>query len=79
MLSEPWTVRSAVDLPNELARTFAPIWRPEVYGMSMWTAAQPATGQRDEELTTEHPFVIWPAYGLPDNDLFTMMLRDRGP
>ena len=62
-----------------LARTFAPVWQTEVYGMSMWTSAQAAPGDAPGPPDrAPRPFTVWPVYGLPDTALFTTMLRDCG-
>ncbi|SAK51165.1 type VI secretion system-associated protein TagF [Caballeronia ptereochthonis] len=79
VLHEPWIVQSAEALPEALARTFAPVWLTEVYGMSMWTSAQPAPDEvPDAPDRAPRPFTVWPVYGLPDTALFTTMLRDCG-
>ncbi|WP_321799972.1 type VI secretion system-associated protein TagF [Caballeronia sp. J97] len=81
VLQEPWIVQSAATLPDALARTFAPVWQTEIYGMSMWTSAQnaPVPDDSDEEPDpAPRPFTIWPVYGLPDTALFTTLLRDCG-
>jgi len=88
VFSEPWIVQSAATLPDALARTFAPIWQTELYGMSMWTSAQSAPDEAEESEAaaepqeaappaTPRPFTIWPVYGLPDTALFTTLLRER--
>lgn len=84
VLTEPWIVQSAAALPDALARTFAPVWQTELYGMSMWTSAQCAQSEESATDDAQHPptatprpFTIWPAYGLPDTALFTTLLRDR--
>lgn len=81
VLQEPWIVQSAATLPGALAHTLAPLWQTEVYGMSMWTAAQmppdPEPAE-DHETPAPRPFTIWPVYGLPDTALFTTLLRDCG-
>ncbi|SAK89924.1 hypothetical protein AWB80_06350 [Caballeronia pedi] len=82
VLQEPWIVQSAASLPDALARTLAPVWQTEVYGMSMWTAAQTAHDEardpNDPQEPSPRPFTIWPVYGLPDAALFTTLLRDCG-
>ena len=79
VLNEPWIVQSAEALPDLLARTFAPVWQTEVYGMSMWTSAQAAPGDAPGPPDrAPRPFTVWPVYGLPDTALFTTMLRDCG-
>ncbi|SAK78158.1 hypothetical protein AWB76_05200 [Caballeronia temeraria] len=84
VLQEPWIVQSAATLPGALARTLAPVWQTEVYGMSMWTSAQtpPHPENADvggaERNPPPRPFTIWPVYGLPDTALFTTLLRDCG-
>jgi type VI secretion system protein ImpM len=81
VLHEPWIAQSAATLPDALARTLAPLWQTEIYGMSMWTSAQttpaPADTANAQDLTPR-PFTIWPVYGLPDTALFTTLLRDFG-
>jgi len=74
VLSDPWAVPSAHVLAERLATVFAPIWQTEAYGMSMWTAVPPDSGQPGQPPRAERDFTIWPAYGLPDTDLFTTML-----
>lgn len=81
VLQDPWIVQSAATLPEALARTLAPVWQAEVYGMSVWTSAQTSPVSDDGEEaqdSTPRPFTIWPVYGLPDTALFTTMLRDCG-
>jgi type VI secretion system protein ImpM len=84
VLNEPLAVPSAAQLPERLARAFAPIWQTEVLGMSLWTAAQCSDGSTsgtgtDADTETSQPFTLWPVYGLPDDDLFTTMLLNHGP
>jgi type VI secretion system protein ImpM len=74
VLSDPWGVPSAHVLAERLATVFAPIWQTEAYGMSMWTAVPPDSGQPGEPPRADRDFTIWPAYGLPDTHLFTTML-----
>jgi type VI secretion system protein ImpM len=79
VMQEPWVVQSPATLASALARTFAPVWQTEVYGMSMWTSAQAAPDDaHDPQDPSPRPFTIWPVYGLPDTALFTTMLRDFG-
>jgi type VI secretion system protein ImpM len=77
VLDEPWIVQSPEALPETLARSFAPAWQSEVYGMSMWTSAQSAS-PADPPDDAPRPFTVWPVYGLPDTALFTTLLRDCG-
>ncbi|QSN64217.1 type VI secretion system-associated protein TagF [Caballeronia sp. M1242] len=77
VLDAPWVVPSPEALPETIARSFAPAWQSEVYGMSIWTSAQAASAADGLE-RAPRPFILWPVYGLPDTALFTTLLRDCG-
>lgn len=82
VLSEAWQVASPDEIGARLAAAIAPLWQAETYGMSLWTAMRPrAQAQTQTQAGTpdSEAFTIWPACGLPDNDLFTTMLQDHAP
>ncbi|WP_233888772.1 type VI secretion system-associated protein TagF [Paraburkholderia flagellata] len=86
-LHGPWTISSAAGFAGQFGDQSAALWQSGVRGMSLWSAAgapraaqaaQPEPVKQVRE-TAELTFTVWAARGMPDNELFTTMLRNQQP